>query len=115
MNINIRCALCTRTSSTLSTLPLGENSSTLSSLTLTDKVFELDSNCGSRSGLFLLYFHGAVLVKKLSAKEPSALGLHSYYKQYYLCLAAAALTIKCILVMMARRTTTGGRVQVEGV
>ncbi|XP_074331634.1 DNA mismatch repair protein MSH4 isoform X1 [Apium graveolens] len=39
---------------------------------------------------------GAVLVKNLSGKEPSALGLDSYYKQYYLCLAAAAATIKWI-------------------
>ncbi|XP_063943830.1 DNA mismatch repair protein MSH4 isoform X3 [Daucus carota subsp. sativus] len=39
---------------------------------------------------------GAVLVKSLAAKEPSALGLDSYYKQYYLCLAAAAATIKWI-------------------
>ncbi|XP_059644121.1 DNA mismatch repair protein MSH4 [Cornus florida] len=37
---------------------------------------------------------GAVLVKNLAAKEPSALGLDTYYKQYYLCLAAAAATIK---------------------
>ncbi|WCJ25871.1 DNA mismatch repair protein MSH4 [Euphorbia peplus] len=37
---------------------------------------------------------GAVLIKNLSAKEPSALGLDTYYKQYYLCLAAAAATIK---------------------
>lgn len=37
---------------------------------------------------------GAVLVKGLAAKELSALGLDSYYKQYYLCLAAAAATIK---------------------
>ncbi|XP_055819683.1 DNA mismatch repair protein MSH4 isoform X2 [Solanum dulcamara] len=39
---------------------------------------------------------GAVLVKGLAAKELSALGLDSYYKQYYLCLAAAAATIKWI-------------------
>ncbi|KAL6550163.1 MutS protein msh4 [Orobanche minor] len=39
---------------------------------------------------------GAVLVKHLAAKEPSALGLDTYYKQYYLCLAAAAATIKWI-------------------
>ncbi|XP_040988271.1 DNA mismatch repair protein MSH4 isoform X3 [Juglans microcarpa x Juglans regia] len=39
---------------------------------------------------------GAVLIKNLAAKEPSALGLDSYYKQYYLCLAAAAATIKWI-------------------
>ncbi|XP_042437287.1 DNA mismatch repair protein MSH4-like [Zingiber officinale] len=39
---------------------------------------------------------GAVLVKSLAAKEPSALGLGSYHKQYYLCLAAAAATIKWI-------------------
>ncbi|CAK7356353.1 unnamed protein product [Dovyalis caffra] len=38
---------------------------------------------------------GAVLVKNLAAREPSALGLDTYYKQYYLCLAAAAATIKC--------------------
>jgi hypothetical protein len=37
---------------------------------------------------------GAVLIKNLAAKEPSALGLDTYYKQYYLCLAAAASTIK---------------------
>ncbi|XP_021767980.1 DNA mismatch repair protein MSH4-like [Chenopodium quinoa] len=37
---------------------------------------------------------GAVLVKNLAAKEPSALGLDSYYKQYNLCLAAAAATIR---------------------
>lgn len=39
-------------------------------------------------------FQGAVLIKNLAAKEPSALGLDSYYKQYYLCLAAGAATIK---------------------
>ncbi|XP_062027978.1 DNA mismatch repair protein MSH4 isoform X1 [Rosa rugosa] len=39
---------------------------------------------------------GAVLIKNLAAKEPSALGLDTYYKQYYLCLAAAAATIKWI-------------------
>ncbi|GAB2274183.1 MutS protein msh4 [Dionaea muscipula] len=39
---------------------------------------------------------GAVLVKNLSAKEPSALSLDTYYKQYYLCLAAASATIKWI-------------------
>eukprot|EP00261_Vitis_vinifera_P032503 XP_019073746.1 PREDICTED: DNA mismatch repair protein MSH4 [Vitis vinifera] len=39
---------------------------------------------------------GAVLIKNLAAKEPSALGLDTYYKQYYLCLAAAAATIKCL-------------------
>ncbi|PSS11544.1 DNA mismatch repair protein [Actinidia chinensis var. chinensis] len=39
---------------------------------------------------------GAVLVKNLAAKEPSALGLDTYYKQYYLCLAAASATIKWI-------------------
>ncbi|KAJ4848896.1 MutS protein msh4 [Turnera subulata] len=37
---------------------------------------------------------GAVLIKNLAAKEPSALGLDTYYKQYYLCLAATAATIK---------------------
>lgn len=35
-----------------------------------------------------------MLVKNLAAKELSALSLDSYYKQYYLCLAAAAATIK---------------------
>ncbi|PON97698.1 DNA mismatch repair [Trema orientale] len=39
---------------------------------------------------------GAVLIKNLAAKEPSALGLDTYYKQYYLCLAACAATIKWI-------------------
>ncbi|KAL5728374.1 MutS protein msh4 [Ranunculus cassubicifolius] len=39
---------------------------------------------------------GSVLVKSLAAKEPSALGLDTYYKQYYLCLAAVAATIKWI-------------------
>ncbi|KAI5594369.1 hypothetical protein BDE02_03G068700 [Populus trichocarpa] len=37
---------------------------------------------------------GAVLVKNLAAKEPSAHGLDAYYKQYYPCLSAAAATIK---------------------
>ncbi|XP_043716213.1 DNA mismatch repair protein MSH4 isoform X3 [Telopea speciosissima] len=37
---------------------------------------------------------GVVLVKSLAAKDPSALGLDTYYKQYYLCLAASAATIK---------------------
>ncbi|KAF3335531.1 DNA mismatch repair protein MSH4 [Carex littledalei] len=37
---------------------------------------------------------GAALVKNLSAKEPSVLGLDTYHKQYYLCLASAAVTIK---------------------
>lgn len=37
---------------------------------------------------------GATLVKNLSAKEPSALGLDTYTKQYYLCLASAAATVK---------------------
>ncbi|GJV45794.1 DNA mismatch repair protein MSH4 [Tanacetum coccineum] len=36
---------------------------------------------------------GALLVKSLAAKEPSALGLDSYYKHYYLYLAAASATI----------------------
>ncbi|KAL1548977.1 MutS protein msh4, variant 3 [Salvia divinorum] len=39
---------------------------------------------------------GAALVKNLAANEPSALGLGTYSKQYYLCLAAAAATIKWI-------------------
>ncbi|EPS66790.1 hypothetical protein M569_07983, partial [Genlisea aurea] len=39
---------------------------------------------------------GAILVKNIAAKEPSALGLDTYHKQYYLCLAAAAATIKWI-------------------
>ncbi|KAK9102938.1 hypothetical protein Sjap_020192 [Stephania japonica] len=37
---------------------------------------------------------GTMLVRSLAAGEPSALGLDTYYKQYYLCLAAAAATIK---------------------
>lgn len=43
---------------------------------------------------YCFIFQGAVLIKNLAAKEPSALGLDTYYKQYYLCLAAAAATIK---------------------
>ncbi|PIA50291.1 hypothetical protein AQUCO_01300793v1 [Aquilegia coerulea] len=39
---------------------------------------------------------GSILVKTLAAKEPSALGLDTYYKQYYLCLAAVSATIKWI-------------------
>ncbi|XP_024639558.1 DNA mismatch repair protein MSH4 isoform X2 [Medicago truncatula] len=39
---------------------------------------------------------GAILIKNLAAKDPSALGLDTYYKQYYLCLAAAAATLKWI-------------------
>ncbi|KAH9721218.1 DNA mismatch repair protein MSH4 [Citrus sinensis] len=39
---------------------------------------------------------GAVMIKNLAAKEPSALSLDTYYKQYYLCLAAAAAIIKWI-------------------
>ncbi|CAI8589131.1 unnamed protein product [Vicia faba] len=37
---------------------------------------------------------GAILIKNLAARDPSALGLDSYYKQYYLCLAAAAAVLK---------------------
>ncbi|XP_062187204.1 DNA mismatch repair protein MSH4 isoform X2 [Phragmites australis] len=39
---------------------------------------------------------GAVMVKNLSARDPSALGLDTYCKQYYLCLAAASATVKWI-------------------
>ncbi|KAL2518149.1 DNA mismatch repair protein MSH4 [Abeliophyllum distichum] len=39
---------------------------------------------------------GAMIVKNLAAKGPSALSLDTYYKQYYLSLAAAAATIKWI-------------------
>ncbi|XP_034580449.1 DNA mismatch repair protein MSH4 isoform X3 [Setaria viridis] len=39
---------------------------------------------------------GAVMVKNLSARDPSALGLDTYCKQYYLCLAAASATIRWI-------------------
>ncbi|GJW79876.1 eukaryotic translation initiation factor 3 subunit C-like protein [Tanacetum coccineum] len=39
---------------------------------------------------------GALHVKSLAAKEPSALGLDSYYKQYYLYFAAASATITWI-------------------
>ncbi|OMO52493.1 hypothetical protein COLO4_37144 [Corchorus olitorius] len=39
---------------------------------------------------------GAMLIKNLAAREPSALGLDNYYKQYYLCLASASATIKWI-------------------
>ncbi|KAK8266480.1 hypothetical protein V6Z11_D12G245500 [Gossypium hirsutum] len=37
---------------------------------------------------------GAMLIKNLAAREPSALGLDTYYKQYYLCLASASAAIK---------------------
>ncbi|CAJ2645832.1 DNA mismatch repair protein MSH4 [Trifolium pratense] len=37
---------------------------------------------------------GAILIKNLASKDPSALGLDTYYKQYYLCLAAAAAALK---------------------
>ncbi|KAA3460266.1 DNA mismatch repair protein MSH4 isoform X2 [Gossypium australe] len=37
---------------------------------------------------------GAMLIKNLAAREPSALGLGTYYKQYYLCLASASAAIK---------------------
>ncbi|GLJ30559.1 hypothetical protein SUGI_0605080 [Cryptomeria japonica] len=39
---------------------------------------------------------GAMLVKNLAVKESSALILDTYYKQYYLGLAAAAATIKWV-------------------
>jgi DNA mismatch repair protein MSH4 len=41
-----------------------------------------------------LFFKGAGIVKSLSARDPSALGLDTYCKQYYLCLAAVTATIK---------------------
>lgn len=40
------------------------------------------------------FLKGAVIVRSLSARDPSALGLDTYCKQYYLCLAAATATIK---------------------
>ncbi|KAK8599014.1 hypothetical protein V6N13_076956 [Hibiscus sabdariffa] len=39
---------------------------------------------------------GAMLIKNLAAREPSSLGLDTYYKQYYLCLASASAAIKWI-------------------
>ncbi|KAK8323642.1 hypothetical protein V6Z12_A12G247400 [Gossypium hirsutum] len=39
---------------------------------------------------------GAMLIKNLAAREPSALGLDTYYKQYYLCLASASAAIQWI-------------------
>ncbi|XP_078442828.1 MUTS-like protein 4 isoform X2 [Wolffia australiana] len=39
---------------------------------------------------------GSIILKDLAAKEPSVLGLDTYYKQYYLCLAAFAATIRWI-------------------
>ena len=44
--------------------------------------------------LLWLNIQGALLIKNLAAREPSALGLDTYYKQYYLCLASASATIK---------------------
>ncbi|TXG51166.1 hypothetical protein EZV62_023690 [Acer yangbiense] len=55
-----------------------------------DTKVTLNNSCASE---------GTVLIKNLAAKEPSALGLDTYYKQYYLCLAAAAATIKCLSFM----------------
>ncbi|PPR83971.1 hypothetical protein GOBAR_AA36736 [Gossypium barbadense] len=44
---------------------------------------------------------GAMLIKNLATREPSALGLDTYYKQYYLCLASASAAIKwCHLLFM---------------
>ncbi|TVU01906.1 hypothetical protein EJB05_52624 [Eragrostis curvula] len=39
---------------------------------------------------------GSVMVKIFQLETPSALGLDTYCKQYYLCLAAASATIKWI-------------------
>ncbi|XP_058085648.1 DNA mismatch repair protein MSH4 isoform X6 [Magnolia sinica] len=61
--------------------------------TSTKKVI-MARGCFDDTKLFINVSQGAVLVKSLAAKEPSALGLDTYYKQYYLCLAAAAATIK---------------------
>ncbi|XP_058072162.1 DNA mismatch repair protein MSH4-like [Magnolia sinica] len=55
--------------------------------------------CFDDTKLFINVSQGAVLVKSLAAKEPSALALDTYYKQYYLCLAAAAATIKWMIVL----------------
>ncbi|KAL0913014.1 hypothetical protein M5K25_016443 [Dendrobium thyrsiflorum] len=44
---------------------------------------------------------GTVLVRNLAAEEPSALGLDTYHKQYYLCLAAASATIKWARLLRA--------------
>ncbi|XP_058085647.1 DNA mismatch repair protein MSH4 isoform X5 [Magnolia sinica] len=63
--------------------------------TSTKKVI-MARGCFDDTKLFINVSQGAVLVKSLAAKEPSALGLDTYYKQYYLCLAAAAATIKCV-------------------
>ncbi|KAK8323643.1 hypothetical protein V6Z12_A12G247400 [Gossypium hirsutum] len=43
-----------------------------------------------------LNIQGAMLIKNLAAREPSALGLDTYYKQYYLCLASASAAIQWI-------------------
>ncbi|MQL80258.1 hypothetical protein Taro_012710 [Colocasia esculenta] len=61
----------------------------------------MEEEAGDRSSFFVGTIEnrakeGSILVKSLAAKEPSAIGLDTYYKQYYLCLAAAAATIKCL-------------------
>lgn len=39
-------------------------------------------------------------MKNLASNEPSALGLDTYHKQYYLCLAAASANIKWYTVIV---------------
>lgn len=42
----------------------------------------------------IMVSQGAIMVKNLAAKEPSAFSLDAYHKQYYLCLGAAAAVLK---------------------
>lgn len=49
---------------------------------------------------FTNFKQGAALVKSLASNDPSALGLDTYHKQYYLCLAAASANIKWYIVIM---------------
>ncbi|KAH7688687.1 hypothetical protein IHE45_03G047700 [Dioscorea alata] len=60
---------------------------------LVDKYYTLNKKITMSRGCFD-DTKGAMLVNNLATKKPSALGLDTYYKQYYLCLVATAATIK---------------------
>ncbi|KAH7665786.1 DNA mismatch repair protein MutS core domain-containing protein [Dioscorea alata] len=62
---------------------------------LVDKYYTLNKKITISRGCFD-DTKGAMLVNNLATKKPSALGLDTYYKQYYLCLVATAATIKWI-------------------
>ncbi|KAH7655798.1 hypothetical protein IHE45_18G036100 [Dioscorea alata] len=62
---------------------------------LVDKYYTLNKKITISRGCFD-DTKGAMLVNNLATKKPSALGLDTYYKQYYLCLVATAATIKWV-------------------